>query len=355
MSAPLETPLTAFTRNTGCSCKIAPQVLEQIIGKNADSESYPNLLVGNQTLDDAAVFDLGDGTALISTTDFFTPIVDEPVEFGRIAAANAISDVYAMGGKPILALAILGWPIDKLPAECAAQVIEGARAVCKEAGIPLAGGHSIDSADPIFGLSVNGRVPIDRIKKNSGGQIGDWLFLTKPIGSGILSTARKRGLLQPEHNEPLLKTMGALNRFGEQVGSMTGVHALTDVTGFGLLGHVSEMANGSRCGVELYYDRIPQLPGVAGYIQQRIFPDSTTRNWSRYQSEIQFEKGVPVAEAFTLLPDPQTNGGLLIAVSESEKENLIEKLNAAGLSDHVLPIGRLTDKGEKSIVIRPKA
>jgi selenide,water dikinase len=230
-------------------------------------------------------------------------------------------------------------------------VIEGARSVCKEAGIPLAGGHSIDSTDPIFGLSVNGRVPIDRIKKNSGGQIGDWLFLTKPIGSGILSTARKRGLLQPEHNEPLLKTMGALNSFGEQVGTMSGVHALTDVTGFGLLGHVSEMANGSGCGVELYYDRIPQLPGVASYIQQRIFPDSTTRNWSRYQADVKFEKGVPVAEAFTLLPDPQTNGGLLIAVSDDKKDELIGKLKEAGLTDHLQPIGRLTELGEKRIVV----
>jgi len=345
MSAPIETPLTAFTRNTGCSCKIAPQVLEQIIKPGSATEVFPQLLVGNESLDDAAVMDLGDGTALISTTDFFTPIVDEPFEFGRIAAANAISDVYAMGGKPSLAL------IDKLPAELAAQVIEGARSVCKEAGIPLAGGHSIDSTDPIFGLSVNGRVPIDRIKKNSGGQIGDWLFLTKPIGSGILSTARKRGLLQPEHNEPLLKTMGALNSFGEQVGTMSGVHALTDVTGFGLLGHVSEMANGSGCGVELYYDRIPQLPGVASYIQQRIFPDSTTRNWSRYQADVKFEKGVPVAEAFTLLPDPQTNGGLLIAVSDDKKDELIGKLKEAGLTDHLQPIGRLTELGEKRIVV----
>jgi selenide,water dikinase len=355
MSAPIETTLTAFTRNTGCSCKIAPQVLEQIIKPGSATELFSQLLVGNESLDDAAVMDLGDGTALISTTDFFTPIVDEPFEFGRIAAANAISDVYAMGGKPILALAILGWPIDKLPAELAAQVIEGARAVCKEAGIPLAGGHSIDSTDPIFGLSVNGRVPIDRIKKNSGGQIGDWLFLTKPIGSGILSTARKRGLLQPEHNEPLLNTMGSLNKIGAELGAMTGVHALTDVTGFGLLGHVSEMANGSGCGVELYYDRIPQLPGVAGYIQQRIFPDSTTRNWSRYQSDIKFEKGVPVAEAFTLLPDPQTNGGLLIAIAESSISELEEKLKRFGLSDHLLPIGRLTEMGEKRIVIHPGA
>lgn len=355
MSAPNETPLTSFTRNTGCSCKIAPQVLEQIIRPGSASENFPNLLVGNQTLDDAAVLDLGDGTALISTTDFFTPIVDEPFEYGRIAAANAISDVYAMGGKPILALAILGWPVDKLPADLAAAVIDGARSICQEAGIPLAGGHSIDSTDPVFGLSVNGRVPIDRIKKNSGGQIGDWLFLTKPIGSGILSTARKRGLLQSEHNEPLLKTMSSLNRFGEIIGEMNGVHALTDVTGFGLLGHLWEMAKGSDCGLELYYDRILQLPGVAGYIQQRIFPDSTTRNWSRYQSDIQFEKGVPVAEAFTLLPDPQTNGGLLIAVSEETKEELIEKLKAAGLSDRVLPIGRLTEMGEKRIVIRPTA
>lgn len=351
MSQLPETALTTFTRNTGCSCKLAPQVLEQIIKPGSSADVFPLLLVGNESLDDAAVMDLGDGTALISTTDFFTPIVDEPFEFGRIAAANAISDVYAMGGKPILALAILGWPIDKLPAELAAQVIEGARAVCKEAGIPLAGGHSIDSTDPLFGLSVNGRAPIDRIKKNSGGKPGDLLYLTKPLGSGILSTARKRGLLLPEHNEPLLKTMGSLNKIGAELGALTGVHALTDVTGFGLLGHVSEMANGSGCGAEIWYDRLKLLPGVSEYIQQRIFPDSTTRNWSRYQADVKFEKGVPVAEAFTLLPDPQTNGGLLIAVSESSVSELEEKLNAFGLTDHLLPIGRLTELGEKRMVV----
>ncbi len=352
MSTTPETPLTSFTRNTGCSCKIAPQVLEKIIG-SGDGSIHPTLLVGNQTLDDAAVMDLGDGTGLISTTDFFTPIVDEPFEYGRIASANAISDVYAMGGKPIMALAVLGWPIDKLPAEIAAAIIEGARSICKEAGIPLAGGHSIDSSDPFFGLSVNGRVPIDRIKKNSGGQVGDWLFLTKPIGSGVLSTARKRGLLEAAHNEPLLRAMGALNMIGEFLGEIEGVHALTDVTGFGLLGHLWEMANGSGVGAELYYDKLPILPGAQAYLQQRIFPDSTTRNWSRYQSDIQFEKGVPVAEAFTLLPDPQTNGGLLIAVSDAEKGRVVELMSAHGLTDHLLPIGRLTELGEKRIIIKP--
>ena len=220
-----------------------------------------------------------------------------------------------------------------------------------EAWYLLAGGHSIDSTDPVFVLSVNGIIPVVRIKKYNGGKPSDLLFLTKPLRSGILSTARKRGLLQSEHNEPLLKNMGTLNSFGEQVGTMSGVHALTDVTGFELLGHVSEIANGSGCGVELYYDRIPQLPGVAGYIQQRIFPDYTTRNWSRYQSDIKFEKGVPVAEAFTLLPDPQTNGGLLIAVSDGKKDELIGKLKEAGLTDHLQPIGRLTELGEKRIVI----
>lgn len=350
-----ETPLTSFTRNTGCSCKIAPQVLEQIIKPGSALDVFPQLLVGNESLDDAAVMDLGDGTALIATTDFFTPIVDEPFEYGRIAAANAISDVYAMGGKPIMALAILGWPVDKLPAELATQVIEGARAVCKEANIPLAGGHSIDSTDPIFGLSVNGIIRVEQTKKNSGGKPGDLLYLTKPLGSGILSTARKRGMLQAEHSEPLLNTMGSLNKIGAELCAMTGVHALTDVTGFGLLGHLGEMTYGSGCGAELYYDRLKVLPGVSDYIQQRIFPDSTTRNWSRYQSDVKFEKGVPVAEAFTLLPDPQTNGGLLIAVAESSLSELEAKLEAFGLTDHLLPIGRLTELEEKRIVILPTA
>ena len=353
MGQPTQTPLTAFTRNTGCSCKISPQLLEQIIKSGTNTSSFPGLLVGNESLDDAAVLDLGDGTALISTTDFFTPIVDEPFEFGRIAAANAISDVYAMGGTPLMALAILGWPVDKLPAELASEVIEGARAVCREANIPLAGGHSIDSTDPIFGLSVNGRINTNEIKKNNGGEINDLLFLTKPLGSGILSTARKRGLLDPAHDEPLFKTMGSLNKIGEELGKMPGVHALTDVTGFGLLGHLGEMAMGSRCGAEIYYDRLRLLPGVSSYLQQRIFPDSTTRNWSRYQADVQFEKGVPVAEAFTLLPDPQTNGGLLIAVAESSVSALEKKFTAHGLSDHLMPIGRLTELGEKRIVIRP--
>lgn len=353
MDQAAHTPLTAFTRNTGCSCKISPQLLEQIIKPGTHANTFPGLLVGNESLDDAAVLDLGDGTALISTTDFFTPIVDEPFEYGRIAAANAISDIYAMGGKPLMALALLGWPVDKLPAELAAEVIEGARAVCKEANIPLAGGHSIDSTDPIFGLSVNGRLSTRDIKKNSGGQAGDLLFLTKPLGSGILSTARKRGLLDPAHDEPLFKTMGSLNKIGESLGNMAGVHALTDVTGFGLLGHLSEMAQGSNCGAEIYYNQLRLLPGVSQYIQQRIFPDSTTRNWSRYQTDVQFEKGVPVAEAFTLLPDPQTNGGLLIAVAKASVGALKEQLQAFGLSDHLLPIGALTAPGEKRLVIRP--
>jgi selenide,water dikinase len=352
MNQPNESPLTSFTRNTGCSCKIAPHVLEQIIKPHEGKILFPSLLVGNESLDDAAVVDLGDGTALISTTDFFTPIVDEPFEYGRIAAANALSDVYAMGGSPILALAILGWPIEKLSPELAAQVIEGARSICKEANIPLAGGHSIDSTDPIFGLSVNGRIPINRIKKNSGGQVGDWFFLTKPLGSGILSTARKRGLLDAAHDEPLLKTMGTLNKIGETLGSVPGVHALTDVTGFGLLGHLGELTAGSGCGAELYYDKLTLLPGVSDYIQKRIFPDSTTRNWSRYQSDVKFEKGVPVAEAFTLLPDPQTNGGLLVAVGEEDKDRVVRLLSDAGLVEHSEPIGRLIEQEEKRMIIR---
>jgi selenide,water dikinase len=284
---------------------------------------------------------------LISTTDFFMPIVDDPFDFGRIAAANAISDVYAMGGKPILAIAILGWPVEKLPVELAQKIIEGGRTMCKEAGIPLAGGHSIDSPEPIFGLAVNGLVPLQNLKKNNTAAEGDLLFLTKPLGSGILSTAQKRGLLKKEHQRGMTALMSTMNRAGEELGKIAGVTAMTDVTGFGFLGHLIEMAEGSNLTAEISYDKIPVADGVRDYISQRISPDATTRNWNSYGDKVKFEKGINVMEAFTLLPDPQTNGGLLVSVKQTDVD-LVRKI--LSLQD---PIGKFVSKGERLVIVTP--
>lgn len=305
------------------------------------------LLVGNHSKDDAAVYDLGNGTALISTTDFFMPIVDDAVDFGRIAAANSISDVYAMGGIPIMAIAILGWPVEKLPVELAQKVMEGGRVVCAEAGIPLAGGHSIDSQEPIFGLAVTGIVPVENLKKNNTAGEGDYLFLTKPLGVGILSTAQKRGLLKDEHLQGMIEQMTTLNKIGEEMGKIKGVTAMTDVSGFGLLGHLIEMAEGSGLSAEIHYDKIPVAEGVREYIGQRIFPDATTRNWSSYGDKVKFEKGVNVIEAFTLLPDPQTNGGLLVSV----KEESLEKVKKI-LGKTIIPIGKMITSNEKRVWVK---
>ncbi len=343
--------LTQYSHGAGCGCKIAPKVLNEILKSSIALPDNKNLLVGNSSKDDAAVYDLGNGMALISTTDFFMPVVDDAFDFGRIAAANSISDVYAMGGQPLLAIAILGWPVEKLPVELAQKVIEGGRTVCAEAGIPLAGGHSIDSQEPIFGLAVTGIVPIENLKKNNTAQEGDILFLTKPLGVGILSTAQKRGLLKAEHLPMLIEQMAALNKLGEKLGKIPGVTAMTDVTGFGLLGHLIELAEGSGLSAEIYYAKLPIAAGVKEYIAQRIFPDATTRNWNGYSDKVKFEKDVNVMEAFTLLPDPQTNGGLLVSV----KENVIDKVTAllteSGNGLFAQPVGKLITKKEKAIYV----
>lgn len=344
--------LTQFSRGAGCGCKIAPAVLEEILKTSSVQPVNKHLLVGNGTNDDAAAYDLGNGTVLISTTDFFMPIVDEAYDFGRIAAANAISDVYAMGGKPIMALAILGWPVDKLPVALAQQVLEGARAICAEAGIPLAGGHSIDSTEPVFGLSVNGLCKTENLKKNNTAKEGDLLFLTKPLGTGILSTAQKRGVLKNEHKEVLVKQLTQLNRVGEQLGSLPAVTAMTDVTGFGLAGHLVEMAEGSGLSAELYYSKIPVMDCARAYLTERIVPDATYRNWNGYGNKIAFEAGVDVMEAFNLLPDPQTNGGLLISVSNASKAEVLELLEQNGFSNFMQPIGCMTAKQEKVITVK---
>jgi selenide,water dikinase len=344
--------LTQYSHGAGCGCKIAPKVLDEILKSNISAPDNKNLLVGNNSKDDAAVYDLENGMALISTTDFFMPIVDDAFDFGRIAAANSISDVYAMGGKPLLAIAVLGWPVEKLPVELAQKIIDGGRTICHEAGIPLAGGHSIDSPEPIFGLAVTGIVNKEDLKKNNTAEEGDLIFLTKPLGVGILSTAQKRGLLQEEFLQVLVTQMTTLNKIGEELGKIKGVNAMTDVTGFGLLGHLIEMAEGSRVSAEIFYNKIPVVDGVKDFIKRRIFPDATTRNWNSYHDKVRFEKGVDVMEAFTLLPDPQTNGGLLISVKENVKEDVIGLFKKRGLEKFIEPIGKFISKGEKMIEVK---
>jgi selenide,water dikinase len=345
--------LTQYSHGAGCGCKISPKVLDEILQNQTVSPDNKNLIVGNHSRDDAAVYDLGNGSAIISTTDFFMPIVDDPFDFGRIAAANSISDVYAMGGKPLMAIAVLGWPVNKLAPAIAQRVIEGGRAICAEAGIPLAGGHSIDSEEPIFGLAVTGILPLENLKKNNTAEAGDFLFLTKPLGVGILSTAQKRGLIQEEHISTMTTQMTTLNKIGEQLGKVRGVTAMTDVTGFGFLGHLVEMTAGSGLSAEIWYNKIPVAAGVRDYISQRIFPDSTTRNWNSFSDKIKFEKGVNVMEAFTLLPDPQTNGGLLVSVKEDSVEEIKSLFANNGLELFADPIGRVTERKEKAAYILP--
>lgn len=340
--------LTQYAHGAGCGCKIAPQVLKEILQSSVTQPSQ-NLLVGNSSNDDAAVYDLGNGTALISTTDFFMPIVDDAFDFGRIAAANAISDVYAMGGKPILALAILGWPIQKLSTAVAQKVIEGARTVCAEAGIALAGGHSIDTLEPMFGLSVNGLVEIKHLKKNDTAQEGDLLFLTKAIGVGVLSTAQKRGLLKEEDKTTLIKQLTQLNSFGEKLGAVAGVSAVTDVTGFGLLGHLIEMAQGSNLSAVVNYSNVPKIEGISFYLNQSTIPDATFRNWNAYSTLTEIGAEVNVMEAFNLLPDPQTNGGLLFSVKPDSVNEIITLLKENGLENFITPIGKMIKKEEKVI------
>ncbi|EPZ8124672.1 selenide, water dikinase SelD [Yersinia enterocolitica] len=302
--------LTQYSHGAGCGCKISPKVLDKILHSEQQKFLDPRLLVGNETRDDAAVYDIGNGVGIISTTDFFMPIVDDPFDFGRIAATNAISDVYAMGGKPIMAIAILGWPIDKLAPEVAQQVIEGGRYVCQQAGISLAGGHSIDAPEPIFGLAVTGIVSTEQVKKNSGAKAGCKLFLTKPLGIGILTTAEKKSQLRPEHQGVATETMCQLNKSGADFAHIPGVTAMTDVTGFGLLGHLSEICQGSGVQATLHFSSIPRLPAVAEYIAAGCVPGGTGRNFDSYGHLI----GKMSDLQKSLLCDPQTSGGLLLAV-----------------------------------------
>ncbi|HIF9179403.1 selenide, water dikinase SelD [Photobacterium damselae] len=312
--------LTQYSHGAGCGCKISPQVLDTILRTQIAPFADPNLLVGNESKDDAAVYDLGNGTAVISTTDFFMPIVDDPYDFGRIAATNAISDIYAMGGKPIMAIAILGWPVNVLAPEIAQKVIEGGRAVCRDAGISLAGGHSIDAPEPIFGLAVTGIVDTDRIKRNDKAEAGCKLFLTKPLGIGVLTTAEKKSKLAEEHKGLARDWMCKLNKPGADFADVAGVKALTDVTGFGLLGHLSEICEGSGVKAKVWFDQVPHLPGVFDYIEQGCVPGGTERNFASYGDKI----APMTAEQKALLCDPQTSGGLLLAVAPGSEDEIAE-------------------------------
>jgi len=339
--------LTQYSHGAGCGCKIAPRVLDQILVSSTPQELFPSLLVGNEERDDAAVYDLGDGTAVISTTDFFMPIVDDAVDFGRIASVNAISDIYAMGGTPMMAIAVLGWPINTLPAEVANLVVEGARAACKDAGIPLAGGHSIDSPEPIFGLAVTGRVHLSHLKKNGGAEVGARLFLTKPIGVGILTTAQKKGHLLPEHEAIAPDSMKKLNKAGAFFGTLPYVQAMTDVTGFGLLGHLTEMCEASKTSAIVHFDRVPFIDRsiLDYYLDLKCVPGGTNRNWDSYGHKIAGAEG----NVRHLLADPQTSGGLLVAVKEDKEAEFIQAAASLGLD--LAPLGFLTEPGGPVITI----
>jgi len=340
--------LTQYSHGAGCGCKISPAILDKILHSSLPGMQDPRLLVGNDKRDDAAVLDLGNGTALISTTDFFMPIVDDAFDFGRIASTNAISDVYAMGGRPVLAIAILGWPVDKLPPEVAQRVLEGARAVCAEAGITLAGGHSIDCPEPVFGLAVNGLVSPAHLKKNSTAEVGCQLYLTKPLGVGILSTAQKRGLLRPEDAAIALASMVMLNKAGEIFGQWDSVKAMTDVTGFGLLGHLAEMCEGSGISAVLDFEKVPVIGSLPQYLEQGCIPGGTVRNWNSYGNKI----GPLTDRQRNILADPQTSGGLLVAVAGEGAPAFEELLRQIGLPEACCrAIGRLEDRGDGPLIM----
>ena len=315
MNARLHSPtprLTSLSHGGGCGCKIAPGVLSEILKTTTAMPIPPQLLVGIETADDAAVYQLNGDQALIATTDFFMPIVDDPFDFGRIAATNAISDVYAMGGTPIMALALVGMPVSVLPIETIGKILEGGQSVCREAGIPIAGGHTIDSVEPIYGLVALGLVHPKRVKRNADAQVGDRLILGKPLGVGVMSAALKKDALDPEGYAQMIANTTQLNTPGPELAALDGVHALTDVTGFGLAGHALEMARGAKACIQLDMARVPLLPGVREWAARGMVTGASGRNWAAFGHEVQLQEGRDAIDQ-ALLTDPQTSGGLLVA------------------------------------------
>src|SRR5229473_1045072 len=329
MNAPEKIRLTEFSHGGGCGCKIAPAVLSEILASTPIRGLPKDLLVGTETADDAAVYRLNDEQALVATTDFFTPIVDDPYDFGRIAATNAISDIYAMGGTPIMALAIVGMPLEKLPVSVIRRILEGGESVCAAAGIPIAGGHSIDTLEPIYGLVALGLVHPDKVKRNSSAKAGDVLILGKPLGVGILSAALKKGKLSAPGYKQMVEITTQLNTPGTALAEMEDVHALTDVTGFGLAGHLLEICRGSKLGAEIRFDDLPVLPDALEWVKEGTATGASDRNWKGYGHEVRMPAGSPEWKR-KLVSDPQTSGGLLVACAPTAEKRVIEEFKKQG-------------------------
>jgi selenide,water dikinase len=345
-----EPRLTSLSHGGGCGCKIAPGVLSEILKGTARMPMPPELLVGIETADDAAVYKLNDEQALVATTDFFMPIVDDPYDFGRIAATNAISDVYAMGGTPIMALALVGMPISVLSTKTIGRILEGGEAVCRAAGIPIAGGHTIDSVEPIYGLVAMGLVHPKRVKRNSDAQQGDVLVLGKPLGVGVLSAALKKDALDAAGYARMIETTTKLNTAGPDLAALAGVHALTDITGFGLAGHVLELARGARRGVTIEWARVPLLPGVRDLVSRGMVTGASGRNWAGYGHEISLPAGF-APEDQALLSDPQTSGGLLVSCAPSALPEVLDTFRRHGF-DGAAAIGEVGSADRAGVTVR---
>mgnify|MGYP002622677065 CR=1 FL=1 len=345
----MDIKLTEFAHGGGCGCKIAPGLLAELLSCMPAGQAFPNLMVGSDTADDAAVYRLNDSQALVATTDFFMPVVDDPYDFGRIAATNALSDVYAMGATPIMALAVVGMPINKLPAEVIGRILAGGESVCRDVGIPVAGGHSIDSPEPIYGLVALGLAHPDRVKRNDRARAGDALVLGKPLGVGILSAAIKKGRLDDAGYREMLASTTQLNRPGAQLAEMDEVHALTDVTGFGLLGHLLEMCRGAKLSAAIDFDALPVMKSAAALAQEGHFTGASTRNWASYGAAVRLPDALPEWKR-NLLTDPQTSGGLLVACDPKAVPAVLALFAGAGFAQAGL-IGRL-DPGDPVVNVR---
>ena len=349
MNAPEKIRLTQFSHGGGCGCKIAPALLTEILASTPIRGLPPELLVGTETADDAAVYRLNEHQALVATTDFFTPIVDDPYDFGRIAATNAISDIYAMGGRPIMALAIVGMPLEKLPVSVIQKILEGGESVCAAAGIPIAGGHSIDTLEPIYGLVALGLVHPDKVKKNSGARAGDVLVLGKPLGVGILSAVLKKGRITEAGYRQMIDFTTRLNTPGEPLAEMPEVHAVTDVTGFGLAGHLLEICRGSKLGAEVKFDAVPLIAEALEWAKQGVATGASDRNWTGYGADVQMPAGAPEWMR-KLLSDPQTSGGLLVACAPRAQAAVLKAFTERGFTE-ACTIGRLTAGAPRLTVI----
>ena len=337
--------LTQYSHGAGCGCKISPMLLDEILKNSEDDTRYANLLVGNSNKDDAAAYDIGDGRSVISTTDFFMPIVDDPYTFGQIAATNAISDIYAMGAKPLMAISIFGWPIDKLDAQTASEVIQGGRATCKEAGIALAGGHSIDSPEPIFGLAVTGIAENKNLMTNDNATDDCLIYLTKPIGIGILTTAQKQNKIQGDDITPAIKAMTTLNKIGAKIATLKGVKAMTDITGFGLLGHLIEVCEASQISAQINFDDVALLPKVEKYRQLGCIPGGSRKNFASYGDKV---TGMTQQQR-EILCDAQTSGGLLIFVQKEYQDEFNKFLKQENIQ--LKPIGKTSKPKDKAVSV----